>query len=130
MGISFLIKRGTAGSPLATESDPNALGIAPTLGGDFVDPRVFIARIQPAQGSNPAASNVGWFLIGAKGGTTCSVQLWWYEATTRSWWPFGAAVTATPLTPVISDGPRVDSAPMFLQVVTNTGVEQIGAIYS
>lgn len=119
---SFLVYRGRAGVALSTESDPNTLAVDPTT--------TPIARVQPAAGSNPSGGNVAWFCVAAKGGTTADVQVWWWEATTRSWWPYGPKVTVTPAAPVVSDGGRVDGAPVYVQIVANTGVEQLGVTYS
>jgi hypothetical protein len=125
MSFGFLIYRGKTGVALATETDPNALALDPTMAAS-----VSQARVQPSGGGGPSQGTVGRFAIVAKGGTTADIQMWFYEATTKSWWPFGPKVTVTPAAPVMSDGARVDGAAVYAQIVANTNVEQLGVWYS
>lgn len=116
MSFAFQESRGTVGgAALANDSDPNAAAPADS-------------RQHEVHSFRPSSD--GRIQVVAAGGTTVTVQPWFYERATKRWTPYSASFAVTPAAPGNAVGARIDGAPVFLQVVANTLVEQLSWFYS
>jgi len=74
-----------------------------------------------------AVNGQGRVAVMAANGTSIQVRLWWFDDTAMKWFAFGAASTITVATTnflAFNVGNMV-GAKFFVQILANTGVEQL-----
>ena len=114
MNSAKILRSNSLGTALATDADPN---VAPGPGDDKT-------LMTAALGKSVGQFDGVWAM--SLDGTTCSLQLWIWEATTKRWVLLGAAVAVAAATGMVSLSAVVPlQTKVFAQITANTGVIRI-----